>query len=134
MLVCQHRNARSVRERKVQRPLLILAPLFFMINSPVTGVVITQVPVPVTTDGHSLPARACYNGGVTGFNLYSAGYYGGNWGYGTGSWYKTDVADLLTSDVPWLAQFKGGGQYEKESFNNNAGADTSYFSVRYVKK
>jgi hypothetical protein len=59
---------------------------------------------------------------------------GGNWGYGTGSWYKTDVADLLTSDVPWLAQFKGGGQYEKESFNNNAGADTSYFSVRYVKK
>ena len=49
MLVCQHRNARSVRERKVQRPLLILAPLFFMINSPVTGVVITQVPVPVTT-------------------------------------------------------------------------------------
>ena len=59
---------------------------------------------------------------------------GGNWGYGTGSWYKTDVADLLTSDVPWLAQFKGGGQYEIESFNNNAGADTSYFSVRYVKK
>ena len=50
MLVCQHRNARSVRERKVQRPLLILAPLFFMINSPVTGVVITQVPVPVTTN------------------------------------------------------------------------------------
>ena len=49
MLVCQHRNARSVRERRVQRPLLILAPLFFMINSPVTGVVITQVPVPVTT-------------------------------------------------------------------------------------
>ena len=44
------------------------------------------------------------------------------------------LADLLTSDVPWLAQFKGGGQYEKESFNNNAGADTSYFSVRYVKK
>ena len=88
----------------------------------------------LTHNGHSLPARACYNGGVTGFNLYSAGYYGGNWGYGTGSWYKTDVADLLTSDVPWLAQFKGGGQYEKESFNNNAGADTSYFSVRYVKK
>ena len=38
-----------MRERKVQRTLLILAPLFFMINSPVTGVVITQVPVPVTT-------------------------------------------------------------------------------------
>ena len=37
MLVCQHRNARSVRERKVQRPLLILAPLFFMINSPAFG-------------------------------------------------------------------------------------------------
>ena len=37
-----------VRKRKVQRPSLILAPLFFMINSPVTGVVITQVPVPVT--------------------------------------------------------------------------------------
>lgn len=88
----------------------------------------------LTNNGHSLPALACYNGGVTGFNLYSAGYYGGNWGYGTGSWYKTDVADLLTSDVPWLAQFKGGGQYEKESFNNNAGPDTSYFSVRYVKK
>ena len=30
--------------------MLILAPLFFMINSPVTGVVITQVPVPVTTN------------------------------------------------------------------------------------
>lgn len=88
----------------------------------------------LTRNGHSLPALACYNGGVTGFNIYSAGYYGGNWGYDTGSWYKTDVADLLTSDVPWLAQFKGGGQYEKESFNNNAGPDTSYFSVRYVKK
>ena len=35
-------------ERKVQRPLLILAPLFFIINSPVTGVGITQVPVPMT--------------------------------------------------------------------------------------
>ena len=49
MLACHHRDDGSVREKKVQRPLLILAPLFFMINSPMTGVVITQVPVPMTS-------------------------------------------------------------------------------------
>ena len=38
-------------ERKVQRPLLILAPLFFIINSPVIGVVITQVSM--TSDVYS---------------------------------------------------------------------------------
>ncbi len=61
-----------MRERKVQRPLLILAPLFFMINSPVTGVVITQVPVPVTTnfavlqDAEQISVPAVQSGGSGG--------------------------------------------------------------------
>ena len=90
----------------------------------------------LTRNGHSLPGLACsaLDNNVTGFSLYFPGYYGGNWGYDTGSWYNNDHADFLTTDEPQLASFTKGGQYENSSFNNNAGPDTSYFSVRYVKK
>lgn len=90
----------------------------------------------LTNNGHSLPTLACsaLDSNVTGFSLYFPGYYGGNWGYQSGSWYNNDNAELLTSDEPKLATFKKSGQYENSSFNNNAGPDTSYFSVRYVKK
>ena len=87
-------------------------------------------------NGHSLPGLACsaLDNNVTGFSLYFPGYYGGNWGYDTGSWYNNDHAEFLTTDEPQLASFTKGGQYENSSFNNNAGTDTSYFSVRYVKE
>ena len=90
----------------------------------------------LTHNGHSLPTLACsvFDSNVTGFSLYFPGYYGGNWGYQSGSWYNNDNAELLTSDEPKLATFKKSGQYENSSFNNNAGPETSYFSVRYVKK
>ena len=90
----------------------------------------------LTRNGHSLPGLACsaLDNNVTGFSLYFPGYYGGNWGYDTGSWYNNDYAYFLTTDEPQLASFTKGGQYENSSFNNNAGPDTSYFSVRYVKK
>lgn len=90
----------------------------------------------LTRNGHSLPGLACsaLDNNVTGFSLYFPGYYGGNWGYDTGSWYNNDHADFLTTDEPQLALFTKGGQYENSSFNNNAGPETSYFSVRYVKK
>ena len=90
----------------------------------------------LTRNGHSLPGLACsaLDNNVTGFSLYFPGYYGGNWGYGTGSWYNNDYAYFLTTDEPQLASFTKGGQYENSSFNNNAGPETSYFSVRYVKE
>ena len=90
----------------------------------------------LTRNGHSLPGLACsaLDNNVTGFSLYFPGYYGGNWGYDTGSWYNNDHADFLTTDEPQLASFTKGGQYENSSFNHNAGPETSYFSVRYVKK
>lgn len=90
----------------------------------------------LTRNGHSLPGLACsaLDNNVTGFSLYFPGYYGGNWGNDTGSWYNNDYAYFLTTDEPQLASFTKGGQYENSSFNNNAGPETSYFSVRYVKK
>ena len=90
----------------------------------------------LTRNGHSLPGLACsaLDNNVTGFSLYFPGYYGGNWGYDTGSWYNNDYAYFLTTDEPQLASFTKGGQYENSSFNNNAGPETSYFSVRYVKE
>ena len=87
-------------------------------------------------NGHSLPALACsaLDNNVTGFSVYFPGYYGGNWGYDTGSWYNNDKAHFLTSSGWSLANFLKSGQYEKDGFNGDAGADTSYFSVRYVKE
>ena len=87
-------------------------------------------------NGHSLPALACsaLDNNVTGFSVYFPGYYGGNWGNDTGSWYNNDKAHFLTSSGWSLANFLKSGQYEKDGFNGDAGADTSYFSVRYVKE
>ena len=87
-------------------------------------------------NGHSLPALACsaLDNNVTGFSVYFPGYYGGNWGNDTGSWYNNDKVHFLTSSGWSLANFLKSGQYEKDGFNGDAGADTSYFSVRYVKE
>ena len=91
----------------------------------------------LTNNGHSLPALACsaLDNNVTGFSLYFPGYYGGNWGYGTGSWYNDDAVWFHVADAGWsLAGFRKNGKYEKSGYNGDAGADTSYFSIRYVKK
>ena len=91
----------------------------------------------LTRNGHSLPGLACsaLDNNVTGFSLYFPGYYGGNWGYGTGSWYNDDAVWFHVADAGWsLAGFRKNGKYEKSGYNGDAGADTSYFSVRYVKK
>ena len=91
----------------------------------------------LTNNGHSLPALACsaLDNNVTGFSLYFPGYYGGNWGYGTGSWYNDDAVWFHVANAGWsLAGFRKNGKYEKSSYNGDAGPETSYFSVRYVKK
>jgi len=91
----------------------------------------------LTNNGHSLPALACsaLDNNVTGFSLYFPGYYGGNWGYGTGSWYNDDAVWFHVANAGWsLAGFRKNGKYEKSGYNGDAGAETSYFSVRYVKK
>lgn len=91
----------------------------------------------LTNNGHSLPALACsaLDNNVTGFSLYFPGYWGGNWGNGTGSWDNRETVWFHVANSGWsLAAFSKNGKYEKDGYNGDAGADTSYFSVRYVKK
>ena len=91
----------------------------------------------LTNNGHSLPALACsaLDNNVTGFSLYFPGYFGGNWGSGTGSWDNREAVWFHVANSGWsLARFSKNGKYEKDGYNGDAGADMSYFSVRYVKK